>query len=112
MLRAATSRIAAIVVLSGALVAGVAAVPAVATPAEEAVYLAAMKKAWADLPAKSQKTTCYAYRIAPGELIKKSVTAAMQDPVSREALSKPEWRRVITDYLAWACSGPGTTPRR
>jgi len=34
-----------------------------------------------------------------------------QKPAARKALSKPAWKRVITKYLKWACSGPGTTPR-
>lgn len=111
MLSTTTKRIAGTVVVAGSLLVGVSAIPAAATPAQEAVYLAAMKQAWKAQPAKAQKTTCKAYRIAPRELITKSVAASLQNADAAAALSRPAWRRVITDYLAWACSGPGGAPR-
>lgn len=111
MLSSHAKRVAATVVVAGSLLVGASAVPAAATPADEAVYLAAMKDVWSTQKPKVQKTTCFAYRTAPKELISKSVTAALRDPASAQALSKPAWRRVITAYLAWACSGPGSTPR-
>jgi hypothetical protein len=111
MLSTAITRVGAVVVLSGALVSGAAIAPASATPAEEAVYLTAMKDAWAAQDESVMKTTCKAYRIAPGALVSESLKAVMKDPASREALSRPAWKRVIVKYLAWACSGPGTTPR-
>jgi hypothetical protein len=111
MLSATAKRAAATVVVAGSVLVGVSAIPAAATPAQEAVYLAAMKQVWKTQPAKTQKTTCYAYRIAPKQLINQSVTASIADPDAAAALTRPAWKRVITDYLAWACSGPGTTPR-
>ncbi len=111
MLSVATKRIAASAVVAGSLLVGVSAMPAVASPAEEAVYLAAMKTAWKAQPAKTQNTTCKAYRIAPKVLINRSVAASLENADAAAALNKPAWKRVITDYLAWACSGPGTTPR-
>ena len=110
MLRAA-KRTAAVVALSGALFAGAAVAPAHAAPGQESIYLAAMKQAWAQQDAKTQKTTCYAYRIAPTKLVNQSLVNALKDPTAQQALSRAEWRRVIVAYLAWACSGPGTTPR-
>lgn len=111
MLSATAKRVAATVVVSASLLVGVSAIPAAASPADEAVYLAAMKTAWRTQPAKTQNTTCKAYRIAPKVLINRSVAASLQNPDAAAALNKPAWKRVITDYLAWACSGPGTTPR-
>lgn len=111
MLSTTARRAIAIVALSGSLLAGASLAPAAASPAEEAVYLSAMQEAWKGLPRASQRTTCFAYRAAPKVLITKSVTAAREDSTTREALSKAALRRVITSYLAWACAGPGTTPR-
>lgn len=93
------------------LFVGVSAVPATASPADEAIYLSAMKGVWKTQTPKTQKTTCFAYRVAPDELISKSVAIAREDPTAAEALNKRAWTRVISAYLEWACSGPGTTPR-
>lgn len=111
MLSATARRVAATVVVAGSVLVGVSAVPAAATPAEEAVYLAAMKQVWKTQPTKTQTTTCYAYRIAPKKLINQSVAASVANADTAAALTRPAWKRVITDYLEWACSGPGTTPR-
>ena len=111
MLSSRLKRVAVITAISGALLAGASVAPATADPADEAIYLAAMKEAWTHQPAKTQTTTCVAYRVAPKQLVSQSLTATLKDPASKAALSKAEWRRVITAYLAWACSGPGTTPR-
>lgn len=111
MFGTASQRVATIAVLSGSLLVGAAVVPAAAAPAEEAVYLSAMKDVWSTLTPKVHRTTCYAYRISPTSLITQSVANALKDPVAANALSRRAWRGVITDYLAWACSGPGTTPR-
>lgn len=111
MLRATTKRIAASVVIAGSLLVGVSAIPAIATPAAEAVHLAGMKQDWKAQKSKVQRTTCFAYRTAPKALINTSIEAARTDTTSADELSKPAWRRVIKAYLAWACSGPGTTPR-
>lgn len=102
---------AASVAVAVTLVGGVAVAPASATPAEEAVYLAALKREWRDEPANKQNLTCSAYRLAPDLLITKSVEGIRDHAAARQALSKAAWTRVITKYLAWACSGPGTTPR-
>ena len=101
----------AVAVAAGALFAGAAVAPATADPSKEAIYLAAMKKVWNTQSTKTHNTTCLAYRVAPQKLIDQSVANTMKDPSSKNALTRTEWRSVITDYLAWACSGPGTTPR-
>ncbi len=111
MLSVVAKRTAAVIVLSGSLLAGASVVPAAATPAQEALYLAAMKDAWKALPSASQKTTCVAYQLAPHKLVNQSLARILKNPESQAALSKPAWRRVVTKYVAWACSGPGSTPR-
>ncbi|MDP1875965.1 MAG: hypothetical protein Q8M17_00180 [Actinomycetota bacterium] len=103
------SRLIAGLLCSAALVVGTASVPAAASPSDEALYLSAMKAAWSDLPGKDQRITCKAYRIAPRKMITSSVDQVWQDDASRDALSKPAWRRVVTAYLEWAC--PGGRPR-
>jgi hypothetical protein len=92
-------------------IVGVGAAPAAASPRDERQALSALKTAWDDLSAKEQRTVCKAYRIAPRALIRASVDRSMSEPAARELLDRPAWKRVITAYLAWACSGSGTTPR-
>lgn len=111
MLNTTLKRVAVVTALAGTLFAGAATVPAAASPADEAIYLAAMKDVWKDQPVKTQTTTCVAYRAAPRELVRQSLAAVIKDPASKNALTRAEWRRVIKAYLTWACSGPGTTPR-
>lgn len=92
-------------------VAGVGAAPAQAGPRDERQALSALQAAWPELSAKERRTVCKAYRIAPRALIRASVNRSMSEPGARELLDRPAWKRVITSYLDWACSGPGTTPR-
>lgn len=111
-MRRAGLRRGSIVVLASALLAGTVITPAVATPAAEATYLTAIKQEWkTSTSAADQKTTCDGYRAAPASLITMSVNGLLKDPDTRKALSRAAWRRVITKYLAWACSGPNHTPR-
>lgn len=105
------SRVAATGAISVALIGGAAIVPAAANPAEEAVYLSALKREWRATSDSKQNLTCTAYKVAPEMLITKSVEGIRENNAARRALSKTAWTRVITRYLAWACSGPGTTPR-
>lgn len=111
MLSSTLKRVAVVAALTGTLFAGAAAVPAAASPADEAVYLAAMKDAWKAQPVVAQTTTCVAYEAAPAQLVSQSIAQVIKDPASKRALTKAEWRRVIKAYLKWACSGAGTTPR-
>lgn len=90
---------------------GLGATPAAAVPRDERQALAALQTAWPELSAKERRTVCKAYRIAPRALIRASVDRSLNEPGARELLDRPAWKRVITAYLAWACSGPGTTPR-
>jgi hypothetical protein len=106
-----TKRTAAVVVLSCSLFAGAAITPAVASTADEALYLSALKKEWNNSSAADQKATCGGFKVGPAKVITLSVTEIWKKPAARKALSKPAWKRVITKYLKWACSGPGTTPR-
>ena len=106
-----TKRSAAIMVLSCSLFAGMAVTPAVASPADEALYLSALQKEWNNSSATDQKSTCQGFKAGPGKVVSLSVTEIWKKPAARKALSKPAWKRVITKYLKWACSGPGTTPR-
>ena len=103
------SRLIAGILVSAALLGGATSVPAAASPADEALYLSAMKAAWNDLPGSDQRVTCKAYRLAPRKMITSSVERLWKDAASREALSKPAWRRVVTAYLEWAC--PDGRPR-
>ncbi len=73
--------------------------------------LTSMQSAWAGLSRKDKRQTCAAYRVDPRGLVAASVDTIWADETQREGLTRPEWRRVIRGYLAWACSGPGTTPR-
>jgi hypothetical protein len=109
MNRSRARRLVAGILVSAALVGGAAVVPAAASPADEALYLSAMKAAWNDLPGNDQRITCKAYRQAPRRMISASVDKLWEDAASREALSKPAWRRVVTAYLVWAC--PDGRPR-
>ena len=111
MLTSRTKRSAAVMVLSCSLFAGMAITPAVASPADEALYLSALKKEWNNSPKADQTATCQGFKAGPGKVISLSVTEIWKKPAARKALSKPAWKRVITKYLKWACSGAGTTPR-
>lgn len=111
MLNSTLKRVAVVAALAGTLVTGAAIVPAAAAPAEETIYLAAMKDTWKSQPVKTQKTTCLAYKVAPRQLVSQSLDATIKDPASKRALTKAQWRRVIKAYLTWACSGAGATPR-
>jgi hypothetical protein len=111
MLTTRTKRTAAVVALSCSLFAGAAITPAAATSGQEGVYLAALKQEWPKQAATSQQTTCSGYKTNATAVITLSVNQIWKNAASRQALSKPAWKRVITKYLAWACSGPGTTPR-
>lgn len=102
---------AASVAIAATLVGGAAVAPASATPEEEQLYFSALKREWRNEPVSKQNLTCSAYKLAPDLLITKSVEGIREHAAARQALSKAEWTRVITKYLAWACSGPGTTPR-
>jgi hypothetical protein len=97
--------------MTGSLLAVAAIAPASATPADGGVFLSSMKDAFWNQPRSERKLICKAYRIAPQQLIAASVTSAMKDPASPKSISRAGWKRVITKYVAWACSGPGTTPR-
>lgn len=70
-----------------------------------------MKDAWSGLSNKERRTVCKAYRLAPRVLIRDSVDGSLSEPDARDLLNRAGWTRVITAYLAWACSGAGTTPR-
>ena len=111
MLTTRAKRTAAIVVMSCSLFAGAAVAPAAATPGQEALYLGALKKEWVKQAATSQTATCMGYKASPTAVITLSIAEIWKNAASRQALTKPAWKRVITKYLAWACSGPGTTPR-
>ena len=101
--------------LTGSLTCAVAlllpAAPATASPQTEAAILTSMQSAWTDLSRKDQRRTCAAYRLDARELVTSSVASIWADEDNRAGLTRAEWRRVIRQYLAWACSGPGTTPR-
>ena len=105
------SRVVATAAISVALIGGAAVAPATANPAEEAVYLSALKREWRGTSNAKQSLTCTAYKVAPEMLITKSVEGIRESDAARRALSKAAWTRVISRYLGWACSGPGTTPR-
>jgi len=106
-----TTRAAAVVVLSCSLL-GISAVgPASATPQAEAMYLAAVKQAWQTSPRADKIKTCQGYKANPSLMITLSVAQITKDPAVAKVLPKAGWKRVITKYLAWACSGPGKTPR-
>ena len=109
MNRSRLNRLLAGLLFAATLVIGASWVPAAASPSDEARYLSAMKAAWNDLPRSDQRITCKAYRLAPRKMITSSVDQVWADAASREALSKPAWRRVVTAYLVWAC--PGGRPR-
>jgi hypothetical protein len=111
MLSIRAKRTAAIMVMSCSLFAGAAVAPAVAGPADEALYLSALKKEWRNSSSADQNATCSGYKAGPGQVVSLSVAEIWKKPAARKALSKPAWKRVITKYLKWACSGPGTTPR-
>ncbi len=111
MLSTRTKRTAAVMVLSCSLFAGATITPAVASPAQEALYLTALKGEWNNASAADQKATCAGFKVGPSKVISLSVTELWKKAAMRQALSKPAWKRVITKYLKWACSGPGTTPR-
>jgi hypothetical protein len=111
MFSSRTKRSAAVMVLSCSLFAGAAITPAVASPADEATYLAALKKEWTNSSAADQKSTCEGFKVGPAKVVSLSVTEIWKKPAARQALNKAAWKRVITKYLKWACSGPGTTPR-
>ena len=104
-------RVVATTLVAGSLVVGFGVASASATPAQEAVALSAMKTAWPDQTAKVRKTTCFAYGVAPKQLIAQSVEAVMADSSISGPLKKGAWTRVITKYLAWGCSGPNGAPR-
>jgi cytochrome c oxidase assembly factor CtaG len=104
-------RTAAITVVTCSLFAGAGIAPATASPASEALYYSALKTEWNKSTAADQKATCAGYKAGPSQVISLSVQQIWQKPAARKALSKPAWKRVITKYLKWACSGPGTTPR-
>lgn len=87
------------------------AAPASASPDTEAAMLTSMQSAWTDLSRKEQRRTCAAYRLDPKELVASSVASIWANEATRAGLTRAEWRRVIRQYLAWACSGPGQTPR-
>lgn len=111
MLATRTKRTVAVIGLSCTLFAGAAATPAMATPGQEGLYLSALKQQWAKQSVTVQKATCGGYKASPSSVISLSVAEIWKNPASRQALTKPAWKRVITKYLAWSCSGPGTTPR-
>ena len=108
MISTRTKRSAAVMVLSCSLFAGMAITPAVASPADEALYLSALKKEWNNSSAADQKATCAGFKAGPAKVVSLSVVEIWKKPAARQALSKPAWKRVITKYLKWACSGPGT----
>ena len=111
MLTTRTKRAAAVFGLSCTLFAGVAVTPAVASPGQEAAYLAALKKEWVNQSQANRVATCTGYKLSPTGFVGLTVNEVWQNPTLRETLTKPSLKRVITKWLAWACSGPGSTPR-
>lgn len=111
MLTTRTKRAAAVFGLSCTLFAGVAVTPAVASPGQEAAYLAALKKEWVNQSQSNRVATCTGYKLSPTGFVSLTVNEVWKNPTLRETLTKPSLKRVITKWLAWACSGPGTTPR-
>ena len=99
--------------LAGAIltIGGISAVPAAASPSDQAVYLDKLKASWNDRTPKEQRRTCLAYRDDAGQLVALTVDRVWTKAANRDALRKREWRTVLTTYLAWACSGPDSTPR-
>lgn len=107
--------------LAWALAVGVIVAPAAtaapattsrpASPQQEALLLTALQSAWRDLTRKEQHTTCAGYRQLPAVVIASSVDSVWAMTDMRDNMTRKGWRRVVRQYLAWACSGPGTTPR-
>ena len=107
-----SARAAAVVILSCSLL-GVSAVgPASATPQAEAQLLSAFKQTWPKTSRSTQATLCMGYKVSPSLIINSLVSQTAKNATISAAVTKPGIKRVVTKYLAWACSGPGTTPRR
>jgi hypothetical protein len=111
MVVARTHRIVAVIAVSGTLVLGGVASPADATPAKEASNLAVLKTTWITLPVGAQKATCQLFALDQGAVIRTGVTTMMARAQARRGMSAAAWKRVLTKYYMWACSGPGRTPR-
>jgi hypothetical protein len=112
MLGTRTTRTIATAAIACSLFAGgVAATPASAATLNEGQFLASLKTEWNKSPAATQITTCKGYKLDAAQVVGLSVSQLWSTPAIRTVITKPALRRVITKYLKWACSGPGTTPR-
>jgi hypothetical protein len=111
MMRTRATRTAVILVSSCALALGGAIAPASATPAKEAANLATLKSTWSTQPIAARRATCQVYGIDRGAVIRTGVATMMASPTARRGMTSAGWTRVLTKYYAWACSGPGHTPR-
>lgn len=106
-----TTRSAAVFVASFALAFGAAVSPAVATPAKEAANLAALKATWNTESVGAQTATCKVYAISKTAVISTGARTMMASRITRRGMSTTAWKRVLTTYYEWACSGPNNTPR-
>jgi len=105
-------RAAAVVILSFLLMGTALVGPAAASPQTEGQFLSALKQAWPQSSRANQVATCAGYRASAPLTISGVVTQLSKDSRISSVFNKPALKRIITKYLAWACSGPGTTPRR
>lgn len=104
-----TKRAVAVVALSFSLFAGAATSAAMATPADEAKYLARFKSSWASASKADKASICNGYKASHTLMISETTAELWKNPNARKALSKPALKRVVAKYLAWAC--PNDRPR-
>jgi hypothetical protein len=91
------------VALSASLWAGVAAVPAMASPAGQATNLAKLKAEWKKQPSQTRKGTCVTYNKYPSSTLVQSTNKAWAKPANHKNMTIAEWLKVYKAFFKWAC---------
>jgi hypothetical protein len=93
----------AAVALAVAVLGGVAAVPAAASPSGQAANLSKLKADWNKLPPLKRKGTCVTYNKYPSSTLVQSTNKAWAKSSNHKNMTIADWLRVYKAFFKWAC---------